>query len=316
MFIQQAFRGKNEIWRYIIGLVLIFFGWQILGLIPLVIVAFTAAGDTMAFIEAAESSFMSLDIDSNLFLILMIFSFAIGLAAIFLSIKAIHHKKIIDVTTTRSSIDWGRIRFAFLLVAITNVVFFGISYAIEPEIFVWNFNLVPFLILLVISFLLLPLQTSFEEYLFRGYLMQWFGILARNRWVPLVLTSIIFGLLHGANPEVAKLGNIMMVFYIGTGLLLGVITLMDEGMELALGFHAANNIMAAVMVTTNWSVFQTDAIFLDISEPSGGIDIVLPILIIYPIYLFIFSKKYHWSHWKERLMGKIKIPTSKEITEI
>ncbi|MFL1895165.1 lysostaphin resistance A-like protein [Aquimarina sp. 2-A2] len=316
MFIEQGFRGKNEIWRYIIGLVLIFFGWQILGLIPLVIVAFIAAGDTMAFIEAAESSFMSLGIDSNLFLVLMIFSFAVGLAAIFLSIKAIHHKKIIDVTTTRSSIDWSRIRFAFLLVAITNIVFFGINYVIEPEIFVWNFNLVPFLILLVISFLLLPLQTSFEEYLFRGYLMQWFGILARNRWVPLVLTSIIFGLLHGANPEVAKLGNIMMVFYIGTGLLLGVITLMDEGMELALGFHAANNIMAAVMVTTNWSVFQTDAIFLDISEPSGGIDIVLPILIIYPIYLFIFSKKYRWSHWKERLIGTIKAPKSKEITEI
>jgi hypothetical protein len=34
----------------------------------------------------------------------------------------------------------------------------------------------------------------------------------------------------------------MFVYYIGTGLFLGI-TLMDEGMELALGFHAANNLV-------------------------------------------------------------------------
>jgi hypothetical protein len=32
----------------------------------------------------------------------------------------------------------------------------------------------------------------------------------------------------------------MFVYYIGTGLFLGILTLMDEGMELALGFHANN----------------------------------------------------------------------------
>ena len=43
------------------------------------------------------------------------------------------------------------------------------------------------------------------------------------------------------NPEVEKLGYLILVYYIGSGLFLGIITLMDEGIELALGFHFANN---------------------------------------------------------------------------
>jgi hypothetical protein len=78
---------------------------------------------------------------------------------------------------------------------------------------------------------------------------------------------------------------------------------MDEGMELALGFHAANNLVGALLVTSDWSAFQTHSIFKDISEPAG-LD-VMPVMIIYPILLFIFSKKYQWTDWKEKLTGKI-----------
>jgi low affinity Fe/Cu permease len=38
-------------------------------------------------------------------------------------------------------------------------------------VFVLNFKPVPFVILVVIGTLLIPIQTSTEEYVFRGYLM-------------------------------------------------------------------------------------------------------------------------------------------------
>lgn len=103
------------------------------------------------------------------------------------------------------------------------------------------------------------------------------------------------------------MGNIIMIYYIGTGLFLGVITLMDEGMELALGFHAANNLIGALLVTSDWSVFQTNSIFKDMSQPSAGFDVILPVVVVYPILLFIYSKKYNWTNWKERLTGKINV---------
>ena len=135
--------------------------------------------------------------------------------------------------------------------------------------------------------------------------MQGFANLSKNRWFPLLMTSLIFGSLHVFNPEVLKMGYVIMIYYIGTGLFLGVLTLMDEGVELSLGFHAANNLIGALLVTSDWSVFQTHSIFKDMSEPSAGFDVILPIVVIYPILLLIFSKKYGWKNWKEKLTGNI-----------
>ena len=126
------------------------------------------------------------------------------------------------------------------------------------------------------------------------------------------MTSVIFGLLHGMNPEVEKLGYITMVFYIGTGFFFGIITLMDEGIELALGLHAANNIVAAFLVSTDWTVFQTDALYIDTSEPSVGLEMFFPVLVLYPMLLFVFSKKYGWKNWKEKLFGRIEKPMLQE----
>ena len=135
--------------------------------------------------------------------------------------------------------------------------------------------------------------------------MQGLGVIAKNRWFPLIMTSVVFGLMHYANPEVEKLGMIIMVYYIGTGLFLGIMTLMDEGLELALGFHAANNLFTALLVTADWTAFQTHSVLRDTSEPSAGVDILVPVLVIFPIVLLVFSKKYGWSNWKEKLFGKI-----------
>lgn len=143
--------------------------------------------------------------------------------------------------------------------------------------------------------------------------MQQIGIVAKNRWFPLLITSIIFGLLHTANPEVAELGFGVMVFYIGTGLLLGIMTLMDDSVELALGFHLGNNLMASILITSEFSALQTDALFKysGVENTSNTlIEMILSIAVTYPIILFILAKKYKWSNWKEKLTGRVNPPDS------
>ena len=100
-----------------------------------------------------------------------------------------------------------------------------------------------------------------------------------------------------------------MVFYVGTGLFLGILTLMDKGLELAIGFHAANNLMAALLVTAEWTAFQTPSVYKDISDPELGWDVFIPVLVVYPIMLLIFAKRYGWTDWKDRLFGSV-IPKS------
>ena len=180
-----------------------------------------------------------------------------------------------------------------------------IAYYTTPENFIWHFKPQKFLIFLCIALVLLPLQTSFEEYLFRGNLMQGLALVTKSRLVALLIPAVLFGLMHMANPEVGKIGPIIMIYYIGTGLFLGILTLMDDGLELALGFHAANNLVGALLVTADWTAFQTHSIFKDVSEPSGGFEIILPIFIIFPLLLLLFSKIYKWDNWKQRLLGTI-----------
>ncbi|MFV0247414.1 MAG: lysostaphin resistance A-like protein [Tenacibaculum sp.] len=300
-YIQQAHKGKNQWYHYLAFLALVFFGWQILGAIPLLIVAFTYAKDKFELAKAAENSFTSLEISNNLYLFLIITMFAIGLLFVFIGIKYIHKRTVKSLISGRKKIDWQRFWFGFTIWGFILICLTGIGILLEPEYYKWNFNPESFFILLIISFLYLPLQTSFEELLFRGYAMQGLGILVKNRWFPLLASSLAFGLLHGSNPEAEKLGAISMVFYIGTGLFFGIITLLDEGTELALGLHAANNIVASLFVTTSWSALKTDALFIDTSEPSAGFEMFLLVFVLYPLILFVLSKKYGWKISREKL---------------
>lgn len=303
MFIEQNINKENPFWKYIIGTLIIVFS-SIIGQIPLTI-AVLGKSLKNGKIPTTEAEMMKA-LDSNVFLFLMLLSFAFTLLGIYLVVKYLHKETFLSVTTSRKKVDWKRVFFSFSIWAVFSIGTTLIQYYTTPGELIWNFKPIPFAILVVISVLLIPLQTSSEEYLFRGYLMQGIGGLVRNKWIPLIVTSVTFGALHFANPEVDKMGNILLLYYIGTGFFLGIITLMDEGMELSLGFHAANNLIGALLVTTDWSALQTNSIFKDISEPSAGFEIILPVIFVFPIMLFIFSKKYHWTDWKEKLTGDIK----------
>jgi len=311
-YIQQAYKGNNQWYHWIFTLILVFFGWQIIGVFPLTGVAISYSSDMNEFANAAQNNFMTLKIDKNLFLFLIIISFISGLLTLILGVKYIHRRTFKSLVTSRNLIDWKRFWFAFFTWGIIAIILTIVGIFMSPENYIWNFKPIPFFTLLAVSFLFLPFQTTFEELLFRGYLMQGIGTVVKNRWFPLIFTSVCFGLLHGANPEVEKLGAISMVFYIGTGFFYGIITLMDEGTELALGLHAINNIIAAFFVTTNWTVFQTDALYVDISEPSVGFEMFFPVLILYPFLLYVFSSKYGWNNWLEKLAGKIEAPLDVE----
>ncbi|MBT7243294.1 MAG: CPBP family intramembrane metalloprotease [Flavobacteriaceae bacterium] len=310
MYIAQAYKFKHDGWRYVVGTIIIFLiGWQFLGMIPLIVVSFFQAENLPEFLIASESAFASLfPAKSNLYLLLILLTFIGGFIALIFVIKYIHRETLTQLTTSRKKIDWGRFFFGFGLIAALSIVTTVFDFYSNPENYVVQFELIPFLIMFVIVVVLIPIQTSFEEYFFRGYLMQGIGIAAKNKWVPLLITSVIFGGLHFFNPEVEKIGNVAMIYYIGTGFFLGIITLMDEGMELSLGFHAGTNLIIALLVTADWTVFQTNSILLDLSDPGAGIEVVLPVFILYPLLLAIMAWKYKWTHWREKLFGKISPP--------
>ena len=303
MFLEQGILPQNYFFKYIAGSFIIIVA-SLVGQLPMIAVLyFEASKENENFPSSNEAMMHFLSPNTTLFLLLLSFVFA--LLVFFIVVKVLHKQTILSVTSSRSQVDWGRVFFSFSLWSVFGIASTFIDWFLNPQNFTLNFDLFPFLILLVIAVVFIPIQTTTEEYIFRGYLMQGFANLSLNKWFPLLMTSSIFGLMHLANPEVVKMGSSIMIYYIGTGFFLGIITLMDEGMELALGFHASNNLIGALLVTSNWSVFQTHSILKDVSEPSVLYDVLIPVGLIYPILLLIFGRKYHWTHWKKKLTGTI-----------
>jgi membrane protease YdiL (CAAX protease family) len=245
-------------------------------------------------------------IPSNLRLFLLLLSFAFVLPGIWLVVKKLHDLPIMSVLSSRKKIDLERVLYSFMLWGTVVSAFVFLEYSLNPENYVFNFKVKEFLILAVIAILFIPIQTSVEEIVFRGYLMQGFGHWLNSRFMALFLTSTVFGSLHLANPEITALGYEFVILYITVGFVLGIMTLMDDGLELALGFHAANNLIAALLVTADWTVFQTESILIDISEPSLGITDWITPFIVFPILLAVFARKYSWTNWKEKLFSKVR----------
>ena len=295
MYIEQGYRGDLGLWKYV---------FIPMGFISLMVFNYVVTATSPVSVEDMTAD-MIRSFGSNTVLVMLLAPLALGLPLVLGWTKFIHPQSIRSLTTSRRKVDWRRVWFAFGLWGLLTLGLTGVDIWLSPEDYVWNFRWEAFWKLAVIAILLIPLQTSFEEYLFRGHMMQGLGIISGNRWVPLLITSLLFGIMHIANPEVEKLGYGSLVFYIGTGLFLGILTLMDEGLELALGFHAANNLVTALLVTADWTAFQTDSLYKDISMPHLGWDAYLPVFVIFPVLLWVFARKYGWKDWKGRLTGRI-----------
>ncbi len=303
MFFNQINAKQSEFWKYLVGSLLLFCA-SLIGQLPFIIGVFLKAYQDNIPYPTTYQSTIGL-FEPNLTLFLMLLSFVFIFFQLVALVRFFHKQTFLTIITSRKKIDWNRVLFSFSIWAAITIITTILFYSIYPQEFIVQFQLIPFLGLFGVGLLLFPFQIGCEELIFRGYLMQGFGNMAKNRWFPLLMTSLIFGLLHIANPEVDKMGYSILIYYIGTGLFLGVITLMDDGIELALGFHFANNFIGALLVTSDWTAIQTHSILKSVSDPSVLFDVILPVSLFFPLLVWLFARKYHWGNWRQKLTGNI-----------
>lgn len=263
--LESAFEGKNSLWRYAVLIFAVFLAANSVGAIPMIVgFALKTVSDPDAVNRLASNpnDLSQLGFDANITLVMLLFPFLAGLIGYMLLIKPLNNRTLIGTINGNSSIRWKRIIVSALVWVIFSAVYLFAYKGIDPTNFRINNTSVTLLYLIIISLLLIPFQASLEEVIFRGYLMQGFAILFRNRWLPVIITSLLFAVLHAWNPEIEEYGFLtMMPQYIMFGLLFGVITIIDDGAEIAIGAHMANNIFLSIMVTNSSSVFQTPAVF-------------------------------------------------------
>jgi len=204
-----------------------------------------------------------LGLDPNISFIYMLIPFVVGLAAFVILVRPLNGRTIMTVVNGTGKFRWNRFFISAGIWIAVSALYLLINIKIDPENFSLNNVSASLIPLIIISVIFIPFQAAFEEVLFRGYLMQGFTVMLRNRLFPLVMTSVLFGLMHSLNPEVEEFGFLIMIpQYILFGLIFGIITILDDGIESAIGIHTANNAFLCIMITNKSSALQTPAIWV------------------------------------------------------
>lgn len=302
-FFRLPAKGRDEWWTYIVTFALVVSGMMGFGNIPLLLVM-SSKGYSSGQMERTSLQEYALVLGNNVFFTVSLFPMVVAFGMLLIAFKFVHRRPVLSYFTNRTAFDLNRFFTGFSVTAAMFALLFFIGYSQGHENLVWNFDAAKFGMLLLICLFIVPLQTGVEELFFRGYLLQLSGRATSRGLIVIIVNGILFGLLHIMNPENTELGGFAMVFYVMSGIFAALITLMDDGIELSWGFHTANNFMGMLIVTNNWQVIQTDALFIDTSAPAVGWDMYITLFVWYPLLTFLFAKLFRWSEWKKRLLGK------------
>jgi membrane protease YdiL (CAAX protease family) len=259
---QDAARlGRNEWWRYVLGVGLIVLATLFVGGVPLAVAVIYVTADGKPATDFNRANGALIGVNPALSLAVTLFPFVVAVCAILIVARLIHGRPAASLVAPGRPIRWGRAARGFAAWFVVGAV---IS-LVEANLFPGRYSLtldpgrlLPFA---VVAVLLFPIQSSSEELFFRGYLLQGLALLTRSRLLLVVVTGLIFAGLHIENPEVGAEFWLVMGFYFVFGVALALITLRDNGLELALGIHAANNLFTALIANFKGSAVESPSIF-------------------------------------------------------
>jgi membrane protease YdiL (CAAX protease family) len=269
-------------WRWIVGTVVILGSWLVggtllgLGLLPYTGVdpqVLLTGGDVLAAMPAWGYLFFALITFLPLFVgTLVAYRFVLGVKVRFLF-------------STFDNFRWWRVALGFWVwvALIGGPVIVGI--VLSPEAYSFSPTWETFLPFLLVGLLLLPMQTTAEELLFRGWIIQWAAQASGNIWWLSTLSGTLFSLPHLLNPEAA--GDTLGAFfgYFTVGFALAWVTVRDRSLEIAIGAHMSNNLFAALVVGYEGGVLPAEALF--VTEPiEWGASNLVGVLVI-PLFVLL-----------------------------
>jgi len=258
-YLNLALQGKNEWWRYVIAVLLILFLWQILGAIPsaaLIIWEMKNRG-----LQAGVSSDILPGMNTTAGFLAIMLASVLFMTGLYLSIRFIHQRPLRTLISSNRSIAWGRLFQGFGVWFVLAALIAVVEALLFPGRYVWTLDIRRFIPFVLLALIFIPIQTSAEEFFFRGYILQGIGLHWRNIWLLSAISGLLFGLPHLLNPEAAVNYALLGLFYFAFGFVLAYITLRDGKLELALGAHAANNLFSVLFANTIVSALPSPSLF-------------------------------------------------------
>jgi membrane protease YdiL (CAAX protease family) len=259
-YLDLVHQGKNDWWRYVLAVLLILCMWQILGALPSVfLLVWTMISNNLPANAGAGDLLPGTDPLVS-FVVLMLASvfFVLG---VYLAVRFIHRRPFRTLITPARSMAWGRLLQGFGVWFVLAGLMSVLEAVLYPGRYVWTPDLRHFIPFVFLALILVPIQTSAEEFFFRGYILQGLGLRVRSIWALSVISGVLFMVPHFLNPEASVNYALMGLYYFSMGAFLAYITLCDGRLELALGVHAANNLFSALFANYTVTVMPSPSLF-------------------------------------------------------
>lgn len=154
--------------------------------------------------------------------------------------------------------------------------------------------------LLPFALVLMFIQVSAEEILFRGYIQQQLAVWFKSRWVFLVLPSVLFGLAHFFNTELGLQAQLTVVGFTALlGLFMADLTYRTGNLGAAIAVHFVNNFSSLLWVSYQKEMSGLARYYSPEFEgnPEGlvlaGTGMMVTMSVVFVIYFVIME-------WRER----------------
>ncbi len=277
-YLDLARQGRNEWWRYLLAVLMIFLLWQMVGAIPVLIMIAPALSGS-----APDSP----GPDPLLYFMALMLTALFLLLGLYLALRFIHRRRLLTLITPAPAVSRPRFSQGFLVWLVVCGASAAADALLHPGRYVLTLDLPRFVPFVFLALAFVPIQASAEELFFRGYLLQGLGLRLRNVWLLSALSGLLFGLPHLLNPEARADYWLMGLYYVSMGFALAYVTLRDGRLELALGVHAANNLFAALLANYPGSVMPTPALFtVNTLDPAFSLLTLLPGLLFFVLVFF------------------------------
>lgn len=228
------------------------------------------------------SSFIGINLS---FVILFTFS---------LLITKIYNKvPISSVINIRGRINFKRLGFGIVLWSILLSLSLLFTILFNKESLIFSRDYKKFLLFILLSLGLTPFQIMAEEYIFRGYLIRLLQGINRNPIFITLISSLIFAILHMANPEVKEDKLLFLLVYLIMAIFLTVITLIKGGMEYAVGIHFANNYFAINFLNYPDSPLPSYPLFYSLEDVAPLESLITLVILISIASVGIYLKEKH-----------------------
>lgn len=221
--------------------------------------------------------------------------------------KYLHKRQFITLITSRKKVGWMRFWLGFSIWGLLSMLVFSFSVISSPEDYQWNFSLIPFLKLFVVSVVFMSVKAFYITVLMKGYVLQGATYFLKKPWLSLLVVVALFSFFMYKNQseQVGLMGNHILVHFIATSILLGVITILDDGLEIVLGMTLANDLISELFITSRSYAVHTDSILIQESSPDIMYMIYVTVFFMYPMCFYLLNKVYKWGDWRKKFFDSI-----------